>query len=111
MFEDARPNGGLSIIATRLAAIKRATPQLKGFEWSNPGSRRFNLENLQIIRTDLIRAGLLKIPVVAAHPSCGADKQRVLEAAGKLGATVVEDPGGRAGLPLVLGGAGCRLRR
>jgi hypothetical protein len=92
-----RPGGGLAIIAARLAAIKRSTPQLKAFEWSNPGSRRFNLENLQIIRADLIRAGLLKIPVVAAHPSCSADKQRALEAAGKLGASVVEDPGGCGG--------------
>ncbi|KAI8464815.1 MAG: hypothetical protein J3K34DRAFT_102566 [Monoraphidium minutum] len=94
LFEDARPlpAAGLYLIAARLAAIRRATPGFKGFEWSNPGSRRFNLENLAIIRADLIRAGLLKVPVVAAHPSCGVDGQKALEAAKNLKANVVEDP-------------------
>jgi len=93
LFEDPRPDGALATIATRLAAIKRSDPNLRAFEWSNPGARRFNLENLQIIRTDLIQKGLLKVPVVAAHPSCGPDRELALEAARKLSATVVEDPG------------------
>ena len=101
LLEDVRPlpTAGLYIVAARLAAIRRATPQFKAFEWSNPGQRRFNLETFMYIRADLVRAGLLKTPVVAAHPSCGVDGQRALEAAGRLKATVVEDPGGRgAGL-------------
>lgn len=93
LLEDVRPDGALYTVAARLAAIKRADLSIKAFEWLNPGQRRFNLENLQIIRADLIRAGFLKEPVIAAHPSCGVDGQKALEAAGKLQAKVVEDPG------------------
>jgi hypothetical protein len=94
LLEDVRPqaNAGLYIVAMRLAGIKRSSA-LKVFEWLNPGSRRFNLENLELIRAELMRAGLLKMPVVAAHPSCGVDGQKALEAARKLQATVVEDLG------------------
>jgi hypothetical protein len=99
LFEDVAPGGGLSVIAARLAAIRRSTPNFKGFEWSNPGQRRFNLEALAYVRADLLRAGLLKVPVVAVDATCGAEKDRVAEAAKKLGATVVENPGvqGRLG--------------
>ncbi|GBF90677.1 hypothetical protein Rsub_02976 [Raphidocelis subcapitata] len=92
LFEDAAPGGGLSIVAARLAAIRRSTPNFKGFEWSNPGQRRFNLEALAYVRADLLRAGLLKVPVVAVDATCGAEKDRAAEAARKLGATVVENP-------------------
>lgn len=99
LLEDFRPapSAGLYIVAARLAAIRRATPQFKAFEWNNPGARRFNLETLMYVRADLVRAGLLKTPVVAAHPSCGVDGQKALEAAGRLKATVVDDPGAAAG--------------
>lgn len=92
-----RPDGALALVAKRLVAVKRATPALKAFEWMAPGQRRFNLEALQIVRADLMRAGLVKVPVVAAHASCGAQGEKALEAARNLGATVAEGPGGCSG--------------
>lgn len=91
LFEDYAPGGALCAVAARLAAVRRATPGFRAWEWGVPGARRQNLETLEVVRAELIRLGLLKLPVVAAHAACGAAAERALEAARRLGATTVDD--------------------
>lgn len=94
-----RPDGALAVIITRLAAIRRSIPGFKSWEWDRPGARRANLENMEVIRAELIQLGHLKVPVVAAHATLGADVDKGLEAARRLGASTVDDPGAAAWRP------------